>query len=403
MARRTDDLSPTIGRSSDGADCAVTIHAVLPPPVTGMTLCTASMAEAISRKIPVRQTNWSNGSATITSWFRVAKAGRAMLSPLKLLFSRRPTNAVFYMPVNGGWALFFNLMSVAAARLRGYRCAVHHHIYRYLERFDWRLQLLDRLLGSTGLHIVLCRDMERRLRERYACRAGVAIVPSTVQLLQTEIANMSVDQPVATPVDRFRIGHITNLQIAKGLDVVIEVLRVLRARGRNVQLVLAGPVHSKLEQRLIDDAREKFGEHFDYRGPVYHADKQRFFRDIHVKLYPTRNDAQPLVINEAFAFGRPVISYGRGCIPGMIGPSLDWSIPITDDFVPKAVDLIERWMDEPADYVSACRAARERFDSMLDEARDALEKFIEWVSGEPDRGFVQRGFSSELNKLCEAS
>ncbi len=58
---------------------------------------------------------------------------------------------------------------------------------------------------------------------------------------------------------------------------------------------------------------------FDYRGPVYGAEKQKFFRDIHAKVFPTRSlDAQPLVIMEAFAHGRPVVSFAKGCIPDML-------------------------------------------------------------------------------------
>src|ERR1700751_2654799 len=107
------DHDPASGVNSDIADCAVTIHAVLPPPVTGMTLCTASMADAISRRVAVRQFNWSNGAATIGPWFRLVKALRALVSPWKLLLSRRPANGVFYMPVNAGQAIYFNLLSVS--------------------------------------------------------------------------------------------------------------------------------------------------------------------------------------------------------------------------------------------------------------------------------------------------
>src|SRR2546430_1174294 len=97
-----DELSATIGRGGD-ANCSVTVHAVLPPPVTGMTLCTAAMADALSRRVEVKQYNWSNGGSAITPWFRLVKAGRSLASPWKLLFSRRTTHAVFYMPNNGGY------------------------------------------------------------------------------------------------------------------------------------------------------------------------------------------------------------------------------------------------------------------------------------------------------------
>ena len=173
---------------------------------------------------------------------------------------------------------------------------------------------------------------------------------------------------------------------------MIDVLRTLRQRGRQVQLVLAGPVQSPLERDVIEAAQREFGPSLDYRGPVYGEEKRRFFRDIHVKLFPTRYpDAQPLVISEAFAFACPVISYGRGCIPGMMGSATSWSIPPASDFVAPAVRQIEGWIDDPASYAIASRNVRERFDVLMEEARQSLADFESWICRETDRGFVRRG------------
>jgi glycosyltransferase involved in cell wall biosynthesis len=257
------------------------------------------------------------------------------------------------------------------------------------------------VLGPNGLQIVLCPDMEQRLRRLYGPQLPIAIIPSTIQLLAVNFEPEAVKDPAALSHGPIRIGHISNLQMAKGLDTVVEVLRVLRQRGRQVQLVLAGPVQSPLEQKFIDAAKQEFGPSLDYRGPVYGADKRRFFRDIHVKLFPTRYpDAQPLVVTEAFAFGCPVISYGRGCIPGMMGPAVEWSIPPADDFVEPAVRQIEGWIDDSASYANASRIARGRFDALMEEARQSMTEFERWVRREPDHGFVRRGSEISSATTC---
>jgi glycosyltransferase involved in cell wall biosynthesis len=158
-------------------------------------------------------------------------------------------------------------------------------------------------------------------------------------------------------------------------------------------------VHSSLERKLLDAAANEFGDALDYRGPVYQLAKRKFFQDIHVKLFPTRYpDAQPLVVTESFAFSRPVIAFGRGCIPAMIGDAGNWSIPTDDDFVARAAEQIERWIDDPKAYADACRAARRRYDAMLDEAARALEDFGRWVCGEPANGFVHGGSNGAANQ-----
>lgn len=373
------------------ADVALTVHAVLPPPVTGMTACTQSLINFMASRMPVHWYSWSNGASTLSFRFRLSKAVRAQLSPWKLLFSRRAEQHVFYMPANAGFALYLNMLAIAAARLRGYRCALHHHIYVYLNRYDWRITVLDRLLGSEGLHIVLCPHMEQQLRSLYNCRASVAIVPSAIQLLQSSFAAMTPAILPTAPPKRFVLGLIGNLSMAKGLDLAIETLRALRRDGREVQLILAGPLQSKREARLIEEAQKEFGVWIDYRGPVYGAEKLQFFEDIHAVLFPTRYpDAQPLVITEAFGCGRPVLSYGRGCIPGMMGSRAEWSIAVTDDFVQRAMPQIEAWIDDPRAYADARRFARQQYDDLLSEASRALEDFVQWVCGRPPAGFVHR-------------
>ena len=353
-------------------DCAITVHGVLPPPVTGMTSCTKSLVDLMRQRMHVQSYNWSNGAASLSLQFRLSKAVRALLSPWKLFFGRRAPRHVFYMPSNAGLALYLNMLAIAAARFRGYRCALHHHIYIYLNRYDWRMAIVDRLLGKDGLHIVLCPDMEQQLRRRYACRASVAIVPSEIDLLQSSFASDAAMLTADAPSKCFCLGHIANLSIAKGLDLAIDTLRTVRRNDRQVRLVLAGPVQSKREQRLIDDAKQEFADAFEHRGPVYGEEKERFFRDIDAMLFPTRYpDAQPLVIMEAFGFGRPVLSYGRGCIPAMMGRKTSWSIPTSADFASCAVPAIEAWIDIRSVYADDCRYARQRYNELLEDAAGA--------------------------------
>ncbi len=376
---------------SKSLDFGLTVHAVLPPPITGMTLCTECVALAVERRVSVQRFNWSNGSKKITGWFRWVKAARALATPVRLLMSRPPRHGVFYMPCNSGLAIVFNLLALISARLRGYRCVLHHHYFRYVDRYERRIKLLTRVLGPNDLQIVLCPLMEVKFRQHYGQHLPLAVMPSTIQLLYAQSRIVSPIQPESgLGAGPFCIGHLTNLQLSKGLDLVFEVLRALRSNSNDVRLILAGPTDTKVEQKLIASAQAEFGDRLDYRGPVYGADKQQFFRDIHAVVYPTRNDAQPLVIMEAFSHGRPVLSYGRGCIPGML-PRDSWSIPADADFVLPAVEQLERWIAFPEEYATDCRVARSAFDAAIIESQTALDNFLHWICLEPDHGFVRCG------------
>ena len=56
----------------------------------------------------------------------------------------------------------------------------------------------------------------------------------------------------------------------------------------------------------------------DYVGPRYGRDKDAFYDSIDVLVFPTQNEAEPLVVHEAIERGVPVIAYGSGAIPEII-------------------------------------------------------------------------------------
>jgi glycosyltransferase involved in cell wall biosynthesis len=378
-------------KSPSSSTGSLVIHGVFPPPVTGMSLCTAAIAKLLEERMPVTKFNWSNSSPTITGKFRLSKMLRALSSPLRLLFGSKADHAVFYTPCNAGLAFVFNLLAIMAAKVRGYRCVLHHHYYHYLNNYQWRTQFFAWVLGPQDLQLVLCPDMEHRLREKYGQRLSIAIIPSTIQLLTIDQQAELPGRSPHTEGRPFRLGLICNLQMAKGLDTVVDVLRELQRRGRKVQLVLAGPLQSQIERSFLEAAQSELGDAIDYRGPVYGAAKLAFYQDIDVMLFPTRYpDAQPLVITEAFSYGCPVISYGRGCIPGMMADQQHWSIAPGQDFIEPASKLIEQWMDNSRSYSEARVTARRRYESMIVEAETAVSDFEQWVRGEQTDGFVRR-------------
>jgi len=55
-----------------------------------------------------------------------------------------------------------------------------------------------------------------------------------------------------------------------------------------------------------------------------------------------------VTIHEAMSRGIPVIAYGRGCIPEIIGADCGLVIDPADPFVPAALAKLESWLAEPA-------------------------------------------------------
>ena len=82
-----------------------------------------------------------------------------------------------------------------------------------------------------------------------------------------------------------------------------------------------------------------------YLGPLYGKDIEFFFSEIDFLLYPTKNDAEPLVLYEAISKGVPVLSYNRGCINHMLSFNHNLLVNIDSNFREKANNIINFYLE----------------------------------------------------------
>jgi glycosyltransferase involved in cell wall biosynthesis len=349
-----------------------------------MTLATGIVVEALRAKTGVRVFDWSPGPGPVNASWKFHKGLRSLASAIRIATGRRYGNGVLYTVANAQGGLYYNLLISAAARLRGYRVVMHHQVYSYLHRYDWRMQRMDHWLGRAGTHVVLSDGMEVDFRRRYASQARFFVLPNTIIMLDIEDQAQS-----GTRESRpFRLGHCSNLSLEKGLADVLETTRELLAREQDVQLVLAGPFVSKREQELVEKAQAEFGERLIYRGPVYGEDKRRFYLDIDVMVFPTRyhNEAQPLVLAEAIAYGRPVVAFDRACIRSLVAKDGGFVINEAESFPQVAADKIAWWMRTPSSWKTAREAVVSRAQVLRSDAADSLSRFVEYVACTPTAG-----------------
>ena len=127
--------------------------------------------------------------------------------------------------------------------------------------------------------------------------------------------------------DRPRLVHVGRLSEQKGQLLLIEAAAKLHARGLDFELVIVGdgPLRGDLEQLI-----EKYG----LRGRVWitgfldNAGVRREMEAARALVMPSFAEGLPVVIMEALALGRPVISTYIAGIPELVEPGrIGWLIP----------------------------------------------------------------------------
>ena len=106
--------------------------------------------------------------------------------------------------------------------------------------------------------------------------------------------------------------------------------------------------------------------YFTHWGEVGDREKQEIFKVSDVFLYPTQNDAFPLVVLEAMASGLAVIASNVGAIENIVGHSDFLTRP---DDVDQFVYNLELLLDDPVALSSEKSAMRQRYRQLFTRER----------------------------------
>jgi len=341
---------------------------------------TAAVVQALQEQSPVTCFNWSRNKPLKGIRWKLARIWGVGKSICGLLWRGRRPGDVLYYPVNSNWGMLYDMVFVSLARLLGYRTVLHHHVYSYLDQYDRRMALVNRLLGSRGAHAVHCEQMQCDFLFRYKTDAEFLQVPPTIvsQFLSSEeraarehIASTRSLRPT------FTIGFLSNLSVQKGIQDVLRTFEVLKSCNEdNIRLLLAGPCMNAEIRRMVDNAESRWPGQVEFRGPVYAQEKSQFFSEIDVLLLPTRTESWGIVLTEAMATGCPVIANDRGCVSYIIRDGCGLLVAPEEDFVSLATELIESWIGDSDLYRFACRQALLRSQKLELEAREQLPIFV---------------------------
>ena len=361
----------------------VTFIGVLPPPVTGMTNANRYVLDRLADRADLRI--WAASQRRLGRWpWKLNRLFNYIRGGVRMLLWPCEGRDWLYVAANSSWGLWYDLILVILARWRGYRIIMHHHVFNYIEKPFRRIRWINGLMRPSDVHVCLCPIMLGRFEAIYGRRCRMFELPNCIGDASKPLRGAAENRRTN---GRLRVGHLSNLSFAKGLDLVLDTFDRLRHDGTEVELALAGPFRSGRERNLFEAVQQRDGEHLEYVGAVYDQQKWRFYENIDVLLFPTRyrNEAQPLVLVEAIYCGVPVIAFGRGCIPTLVGDGGGTLVDPESDFVEAAAPILTRWASDPAALANAQARAARRGAQFQADALTRFDAFFELLSA-PDTG-----------------
>ncbi|MCP8890712.1 glycosyltransferase family 4 protein [Sphingomonas faeni] len=261
----------------------------------------------------------------------LGKIGRSLANSWRLLRAGRRGDAV-YISIPGQLGAWLLLPTIAVARLRGLTMWFHHHSFRSINLGPMRvMRTLVAWAGPAQNHILLSDGMRDRFAGLYLPPgAGRAHTMSNTVLLGSDIRSKLSPRP-GRPLT---LGHVSVLTREKGVSYLFELFDALCREVPGIRLVIAGPSSDPALLATVREAEVRHSGAFDYRGEVAGEEKERFYQDIDLFVLPTTlvDEAEPLVMIEAYSRGVDVLATSTGCIPDRIrDPGLLLSLNIAGD------------------------------------------------------------------------
>lgn len=162
----------------------------------------------------------------------------------------------------------------------------------------------------------------------------------------------------------------------KGQNFLLDALTLLKARGLELTLVLAGSATAESAEYEAGLKRQSAGMAVHFLG--YRDDVSELMQMADLVVIPSLTEAQPRVAVQAFATGRPVVASAVGGVPEIVHDGeTGWLVPPGQPQV--LADAIARVVQNPAEAAKVSDGARRlaesrmRFDHRMAETLSTYE------------------------------
>jgi colanic acid/amylovoran biosynthesis glycosyltransferase len=195
-----------------------------------------------------------------------------------------------------------------------------------------------------------------------------------VQVIHCGLDHRYLDAPASPPSEAPRMINIGRLVGQKGQLILVEASALLRDRGRDFEVIIigGGTFREALEARI-----EELGlaDHVKLVGWKTGEEVKQELLDSRGLVLPSFGEGLPVVIMEALALRRPVISTYIAGIPELVREGeTGWLVPAGD--VEALADAMARLIDAPLEQLEAMGEAGARAVAIEHDVRIEARKLL---------------------------
>lgn len=248
---------------------------------------------------------------------------------------------VYITPNSCGGAFYKDFVVVQMLKWMRCRVVVHYHNKGVAKRQNnWFEDKLYKVFFSRLKVILLAESLFSDV-QKYVKRNDVFICPNGIpETLEVEAHAECCN---AVP----RLFFLSNLHEEKGVLVLLDALKIVKDRNYSFVCDVVGGETAEINvQRFREEIKLRGLDGLVlYHGKKYGKDKAAFFEQANIFVFPTYNDAFPLVNLEAMEYKLPIVTTDEGGIPDVVKNGENGLIAKKKDAVSLA-DCMEKLLED---------------------------------------------------------
>ena len=282
---------------------------------------------------------------------------------------------VYITPNAGGKAFFKDFIVVQMLKSMGCKIIAHYHnkgVSAYQSK--WIYNFLYKRFFSNLKVILLAENLYKDI-SKYVKREDVYICPNGIPSSCKE--EMEARRNNVIP----HLLFLSNLLISKGVIVLLDALKILKEKEYTFVCQFIGGETAEINavQFFEEVNKRELSDLVTYVGRKVREEKEAFFRQADIFVFPTYYETFGLVNLEAMEYKLPVISTNEGGIPDIVKDGENGLICEKQNPVSLA-DCIAKLLDDEELRVKMGSAGHEKFcreftlDKFENRMRDILNQ-----------------------------
>jgi len=223
---------------------------------------------------------------------------------------------------------------------------------------------------------VVCQHVGERLRELRFPPEKMSCIYNGVAL-NGHPARPGLRQELGLAGNARIVGMVANIRRSKGYDHFVRAAKEIATALPEAHFVAVGDIDARLSQPIFDLVKElDMGQRISFLG--FRQDARAMLQEFDVFVLSSTSEGMPLVILEAMAASRPVVTtYCGGPAEVVVENESGFIVPIGD--IQALADRILRLLRDPALATRMGAAGRARVEQMftLDKMVGAYENLYE--------------------------